>query len=623
MKSMKMNLNKTATIKTTQEDVPDEYTPLVSFVPLAYQIPHDVLRTAQEASPNTRASYWNTNLYRGPKGELVSTHYCQTMEVADRVAQYFLEEKVVGFDIEWKPWGNPYSIKQNASLIQLACENRIALFHIALFPGTKPEKLMPPNLRAVLESPNITKVGVAIKSDFKRLEKYLEIQAEGVFELSRLHNLVEWYEVDPSKVSNRLVKLATQVLQHLHLPLYKGEALEDEPDVTESVRESDWSKQLDRQQIHYAAGDAYVGFRLYHVLEWKRKRLRPTPPAIQFCDYDTKPAPRSKELRKSTKSNMKKKYSPELETEPIAAMRKRESEEKEETEDAEDAEGFETASEELMDTHQLDHSPNPPTLKNSESDIEDNTNGAFELKESVKSVDDVEHKDSHIHKRVGKVRFSWIPGPDPGYPFLPANPDEATSVPSSSQLRDKHSFLLIDPPSDETGHSHLPVQDVDEHGDEFADSELEEAMSRMDLDGEGKLREMVNDGAEKGSPTGELRLKQDSRSVTEEIEQNADATSTPLSRFITPESDATQYPPQYIHATNWAQTYLRSTIPFSYLNFPLTYPRDTSPSSGISYVEASKSIAGRCCQTSARAPSSHEHRCKLHRTGDTLGEARL
>jgi hypothetical protein len=334
---------------------------------LSYQIPEEKLRAAMLAPPKTRASYWSAKLYEGPEGEAIHTHYCRSMEVAERVAQYFLKEKVVGFDIEWKPWGSPTSIKHNASLIQLACEDRIALFHIALFSGTEVEQLMPPSLKAVLESPDICKVGVAIKGDFKRLEKYLGIQAQGVFELSRLHNLVEWYEVDPSKVSKKLVGLAAQVLQHLQLPLYKGEPLENAPETKSSVRESNWSLPLDLQQIHYAAADAYAGFRLYHVLEWKRTRLRPTPPPIALCDYDNnKPTPKPSKLRilrKTVKATTKSKDVGKPDVDPAVDV-------VEEGEEAEEEVGYETAPDELIDSHELED-PTPVISSRVSADTED------------------------------------------------------------------------------------------------------------------------------------------------------------------------------------------------------------------------------------------------------------
>jgi hypothetical protein len=429
---------------------------------LTYQIPEDTLRAAMLASPKTRASYWSAKLYQNPEGESLSIHYCKTFEVAERVAQYFLKERVVGFDIEWKPYGNPHAIKQNASLIQLACEDRIALFHISLFSGYKVEQLMPPSLKAVLESPDITKVGVAIKGDFKRVEKYLGIRPQGVFELSRLHNLVEWYEVDPSKVSNRLVSLATQVLQHLQLPLYKGEQLDDDADTTSSVRESDWSLPLSLQQIHYAAADAYAGFRLYHMLEWKRTRLTPTPPPVMLCDYDNKPAPRTKQSRKRAGATAKAKKAVDSDSNLSVSSAE------EEQDSDEDAQGYETASEELMDSHELEDPVNATTsavhrLKKDKIAQTSPTKSAESVDESYLEY---ENEFSSSSKQVGRVDLSGLNGTDPGYPTLPQTSQEDVAEAARSGTSD----------------------DVD---DEYADAELEEALGHMTLDDAGNLKEDV------------------------------------------------------------------------------------------------------------------------------------
>ncbi|KAH6866734.1 hypothetical protein BKA58DRAFT_388527 [Alternaria rosae] len=541
-------------------------------VSLAYQIPEEKLRAAMLATPQTRDSYWSAKLYQGPDGESLSTHYCKSFDVAERVAKYFLQEKVIGFDIEWKPRGNPYSIKQNASLIQLACEDRIALFHVSLFSGKTVEQLMPPSLRAVLESPSIYKVGVAIKGDFKRLEKYLNIQSQGVFELSRLHNLVEWYEVEPSKVSNRLVKLASQVLQHLQLPLYKGERLVDDPDTTSSVRESDWSLPLDLQQIHYAAADAYAGFRLYHMLEWKRTRMKPAPPPVALCDFDNKPTPRSKEPRKKVKTATKS-------DDAVDVVAKSSIDATEEQQaDEEDAEGYETATEEFTDSHELEYAPNETRKAASVDD----SNKISTAQAAVK-IDSKKLKASGppSQKQIGREDLSWLQNTDPGYPELPKTSQEEDVDPQSTG-----------PPKDEVamqmgnqGHdiSRREQNDID---DEYADPELEDALRCMTLDESGRLIQDVNDPAsEHTSPPitisqndlgtqsilhAEPAIVQASNAakvadppspnhISLDAPESAEPTPAPQSNIgLLSEPSRT---PEYNFATTWAQEHLQVTIP--------------------------------------------------------------
>ncbi|CAN9101655.1 unnamed protein product [Alternaria alternata] len=512
--------------KDDEEDNADEH------VSLTYQIPEERLRAAMLAAPNTRDSYWSAKLYQGPDGESLSTHYCKSFDVAERVAKYFLQEKVVGFDIEWKPRGNPYSIKQNASLIQLACEDRIALFHVSLFSGSKAEQLMPPSLKAVLESPDIYKVGVSIKSDYKRLEKYLNVQPQGVFELSRLHNLVEWYGVEPSKVSKRVVNLASQVLQHLQLPLYKGEQLADDSETTPSVRESDWSLPLDVQQIHYAAADAYAGFRLYHMLEWKRTRMKPAPPPVALCDFDNKPSPRPKESRKRIK-----KSKDVADTTVKSAVDVAEDQQ----EDEGDTEGYETATEEFADSHQLEES-----LYATSTIVSAGGADKTHVSQSTRSSDleKTERMGAEsiisLEKRVGRVNLSRLDHTNFGYPKLPETSQEEDTETLPSALSKEDVGVQLE--GQDKGVS-FQRQKADD--DEFADPELEDALRRMTLDDSGRLTEDANG----------LALEHTSPDLHE-----------PNGPIPAPQSgigllDEPSRTPEYNLATTWAQEHLQLTIP--------------------------------------------------------------
>lgn len=236
---------------------------------LKYQIPPQVLRNALLASQTSGAAFWKHSLYKGPFNEKITIHYCTRLEQAEREAKHFANEEVLGFDLEWEPSAKleTGTIKDNVSLIQIASESRIALFQLASFSGNTIEMLMPPSLRAILESPRILKAGVNIGADFTRLRKSLQIEGQGIFELSHLFKIVKYSENEPTKVDKKLRKLADQVSEMLYLPLSKGE-----------VRTSAWSRRLSVEQIEYAATDAYAGFRLFHALESRRKAMNPTPP---------------------------------------------------------------------------------------------------------------------------------------------------------------------------------------------------------------------------------------------------------------------------------------------------------------------------------------------------------
>ena len=239
--------------------------------PCGFHIPRPKLENALNSRPGSAASYWQYTLYEGPNGEnqKVNLHYCKNKESTEAISQLFLDEEVIGFDIEWMAQAKATDgIKKNVALIQIACEERIALFHVARYPGPETiDALVAPTLKHIMETPNITKVGVAIKGDCTRLKNFLGIHCRGLFELSYLHKLVQYRSGIIDKVDRRNVRLADQVQEHLKLPLLKGD-----------IQTSDWGRDLDYQQTQYAASDSYAGLQLFHVLEAKRKAFDPVPP---------------------------------------------------------------------------------------------------------------------------------------------------------------------------------------------------------------------------------------------------------------------------------------------------------------------------------------------------------
>ena len=258
-------------------DVPDSQTADTALtppdqtphVPFTYKMQLDSKEQSLTASPSSNGAYWHYNLYRGPQGRRVKVHYCRDLDSTEQIAKLFSGHRVLGFDLEWMPQATSHDgIKKNVSLIQLASEECIALFHVGIFQQDKEvDSLVGPLLKEILESAEITKVGVAIKADSARLCKYLGIQSRGLLELSHLHKLVKVSSEGSGRLDKKLVSLSEQVKEHLGMPLSKG-----------SVRCSNWSKPLDKRQVEYAASDAYAALHLYDVLEKKRIALDPTPP---------------------------------------------------------------------------------------------------------------------------------------------------------------------------------------------------------------------------------------------------------------------------------------------------------------------------------------------------------
>ena len=124
------------------------------------------------ASRNSTASFWRYSLYKNAAGNMPTRHYCTTFEQTEAQVAKFLGEKVVGFDLEWEKFKSrpgEDSAKRCVSLMQIAAEGKVALFHLAVFKGgDSTEEMIPQSLRAFLEDPKIIKVGVNIGGDATR-----------------------------------------------------------------------------------------------------------------------------------------------------------------------------------------------------------------------------------------------------------------------------------------------------------------------------------------------------------------------------------------------------------------------------------------------------------------------
>jgi ribonuclease D len=245
--------------------------------PLAYklQLPNEQhgqqsLQTfGFDSARAVKKPWWSHRLYKGPDDKPVRILYSRTKEDSETIAQQFLKEPVIGFDMEW-PW-NDYKkadLQNKIGLIQVCNEEKIALFHIGLHAGKTTDDIIAPSLRKLIESPDIGKLGVGVLSaDFARLRRFFRLNPKGAVELSHLYRLTKFGSHKPEFVSTKLVSLARLVEDQLGHPLYKGD-----------VRTSNWSKPLSRDQINYAAGDAYAGYMLYHCMNYKRLQMKPVPP---------------------------------------------------------------------------------------------------------------------------------------------------------------------------------------------------------------------------------------------------------------------------------------------------------------------------------------------------------
>ncbi|KAK6214610.1 hypothetical protein LQW54_004332, partial [Pestalotiopsis sp. IQ-011] len=197
-----------------------------------------------------------------------------TKAESEVVAQEFLKEAVLGFDMEWT-YPEPYStrLQDKVGMIQIASESKIGLFHIEIHEGQTTDDIIAPSLRKIIESPDIVKVGVKIfmgDADLLRLRIHLKLQSRGAFELSHLYRLITFGPKRPNYLMTYLQALGKQVQEILGLPLNKDPR----------VRMSNWNQPLSAEQRVYVADDAYAGLMLYHCMNAKRANMLPVPPPL-------------------------------------------------------------------------------------------------------------------------------------------------------------------------------------------------------------------------------------------------------------------------------------------------------------------------------------------------------
>lgn len=247
---------------------------------IRYQIPLKTL--IQERQKNVGKSkpvaFWSHLLYQDVEGNRVKVEYCKTKEQSERTAASLLNEKVLGFDMEWlstsKQSPNLTGLKREVCTIQVASEDRIAVFHVALHAGDTVDDLIVPSLKQIIESDKIIKTGNSIwRADGTRLKRHFKLRPRSLVELSQLHEVVRNANRGPNCVENKPYSLAYLVNRHFELPMFKG-----------NTRTSDWGKALDAKQILYAAADAYAGYMLYRVLDGKRMSQSPIPPRPAFAE---------------------------------------------------------------------------------------------------------------------------------------------------------------------------------------------------------------------------------------------------------------------------------------------------------------------------------------------------
>lgn len=167
------------------------------------------------------------------------------------VAEALMAADAIGFDTESKPTFRKGEASTGPHLVQLATEDRAYLFQLSRWHGGD-------ELRAVLESPRVLKVGFGLGNDRRALQAKLAIEMRNVLDLGEVLRGSGHRGTVGAKVA--VAHFFAQTLQK-----------------SKKTGTSNWAAaQLSERQKLYAANDAQLALRVYRA--WLRSApLAPAP----------------------------------------------------------------------------------------------------------------------------------------------------------------------------------------------------------------------------------------------------------------------------------------------------------------------------------------------------------
>jgi len=169
-----------------------------------------------------------------------SIHVISEQEQVEQIVSALENEKILGFDTETRP-SFKKGIRHNVSLLQLATSEAVYLIRLNYVAFSEP-------LLAILENPEILKIGVAVHDDIKALQSL----STDAFEPGGF--------VDLSQIARKL-KIITSGLRSL-AGIFLGIR------ISKNSQVSNWeTPRLSSSQITYAATDAWICREMYLYLK--------------------------------------------------------------------------------------------------------------------------------------------------------------------------------------------------------------------------------------------------------------------------------------------------------------------------------------------------------------------
>ena len=147
---------------------------------------------------------------------------------------YLKREIILGIDTETRPAFNKGE-SHPVSLIQISTENDVYIFQLK-YSGFS-------DVKKILESKTISKIGISLRDDFKDLKK-----SYGEFKPNNF--------IDISQMASRkgIIQIGVRALSSRYL----------ERRISKSMQVSNWGKkELSEKQLKYAATDAWICLQIY------------------------------------------------------------------------------------------------------------------------------------------------------------------------------------------------------------------------------------------------------------------------------------------------------------------------------------------------------------------------
>lgn len=166
-------------------------------------------------------------------------HLIYTEKRAEEAAKRLLRHDILGFDTETKPVFKKGQKQNPIALLQFSTERTAYLFRMN-------ETGMTPSLRKLIESPEILKIGQALKHELLTMRKELGVRGDGFVDLLHLSHVIR---TEPKSIRG---------LAALFLGIR----------VSKSMQVTNWERErLSEKQKRYAATDAWACLEIYRELK--------------------------------------------------------------------------------------------------------------------------------------------------------------------------------------------------------------------------------------------------------------------------------------------------------------------------------------------------------------------